>query len=166
MSGPGRLLAGEIGKPHGLGGEVYVMRISDDPRRFEAGSELLRPDGSSLTVEAAREHGTRLLVKFAGVDDRSGAEALRGPVYIPADQARTLEKDEFWGHELAGCAVVLPGGEAVGVVRDVVPGRAQDLLAIETDRGARLVPAVKEIVVGVDIPARRVTIDPPEGLLD
>jgi 16S rRNA processing protein RimM len=166
MNAPGRLLAGEIGKPHGLTGEVYVVRISDDPRRFEPGAQLLRSDGSELTVETSREHRTRLLVKFMGIDDRGSAESLRGPVFVAADELRELGEDEFWGHELAGCAVVLRGGLQVGTVREVLPGNAQDLLAVETDRGERLIPAVKDIVVGVDVAARQVTIDPPEGLLD
>jgi 16S rRNA processing protein RimM len=51
-------------------------------------------------------------------------------------------------------------------VSSVVHGPAQDLLAVSTERGERLVPLVKEIVVEVDVRARRVVIHPPAGLLD
>lgn len=162
----GMLLAAEVGKPHGIAGEVYVVPISDDPRRFEVGSRLRRDDGSTLVIESARQHADRFLVKFEGVATRDDAERLRGPLYVPASDARELQCDEYWPHELAGCAAVTSGGEPIGTVVRVVPGSAQDLLALDTPRGERLVPFVKEIVTEVDVAARRVTIDPPAGLLE
>jgi len=161
----GLLLAGEIGKPHGVSGEVYVMVISDDPRRFDAGARLQHDDGRVLTVESARRHGDRFLVKFEELTDRASAQAARGALYVPATEARDLDEDEFWHRDLAGCLVVTVSGDEVGTIAEVVSGPAQDLLVVTTSSGERLVPAVREIVVGVDIGARRVTIDPPEGLL-
>jgi 16S rRNA processing protein RimM len=160
------LLAGQVGKPHGIAGEVYVVPISDDARRFEPGAALQREDGTTLVVETARHHTNRFLVKFEGVDSRDEAERVRGPLFVPAADARALEDDEFWPHDLEGCAVVLADGSPVGQVTSVVTGPAQDLLEIATPRGERLVPFVKEMVVGVDLDARTVTIDPPAGLLE
>jgi 16S rRNA processing protein RimM len=160
------LLAGQVGKPHGLAGEVYLVPISDDSRRFQPGSVLRREDGTALVVEAARRHTNRFLVKFEGVDTRDEAERLRGPLFVPAEEARALADDEFWPHELEGCSVVTPDGNRVGAVTGVVTGTAQDLLEVATERGPRLVPLVKEIVVGIDVGERTVTIDPPEGLLE
>ena len=160
------LLAGEIGKPHGLAGDVYVVVISDDPRRFEPGSVLHHDNGRSLTIERARAHGERFVVKFHDVDDRPAAEALRGPLYIPNDEIRSLDDDEFWIDDLVGCAVVAGSGAELGTVSKVVPGPAQDLLEVETANGPRLVPVVKAIVIEVDPVARRIVVDPPEGLFD
>ena len=160
------MLAGQIGKPHGLGGEVYVIPISDDPRRFEPGSQLVHEDGRTLAVESARDHRDRFLVKFVGVGDRTAAETLRGALYVDAGDARDLEPGEFWEHDLAGLDVVHAAtGETVGTVSRVEAGPAQDLLVLDTPRGERLVPLVSEIVVDVDVPGRKVTVDPPEGLL-
>jgi 16S rRNA processing protein RimM len=162
---PERLLAGEVGKPHGLTGEVYVVPISDDPRRFQPGSTLQREDGSVLTIVASRTQGNRLLVTFEQASDRDSAATMRGPLYVPADDARSLEEGEFWPHELTGMDVEA-GGVHVGTVVEVVPGNAQDLLKIETPAGERLVPLVDDIVVSIDTETRRIVIDPPEGLLD
>ncbi len=148
-----------------MSGEVYVIVISDDPRRFEPGSRLHHEDGRVLTVEDARRHRDRFLVRFAGVNDREGAEVLRGALYVPVDEVRSLEEDEYWQHDIVGCDVTTRGGDAVGRVENVVNGPAQDLLEIATANGIRLVPMVKEIVVSVDTAARAVVIDPPEGLL-
>ncbi len=139
--------------------------ISDDPRRFEAGARLQHEDGRELVVERTRAHRDRTLVKFAGIDDRSSAEGLRGTLLVPSDEVRELAGDEFWPHEAVGCVATLVSGEEVGTVKDVVAGAAQDLLVLDTPRGERLVPLAKEIVQSVDTRQRLVVIDPPEGLL-
>lgn len=160
------LLAGEVGKPHGLTGEVYVVVISDDPQRFAPGSSLSRADGTILTVVTARPHGGRFLVGFEGIDSRDDAVSLRGPLYVPATAIRTLEPDEYWHDDLVDCVVVTDRDEEVGTVTDVVAGPAQDRLEVETPNGPRSIPLVKGIVTSIDTNARRIVIDPPDGLLD
>jgi 16S rRNA processing protein RimM len=160
------LLAGEVGKPHGLAGEVYVVVISDDPDRFSPGANLHHADGRKLTVATSRSHGDRFLVTFEGITTREEATFLRGALYVPAEQARSLDEDEFWHDELIGCTVVTTEGDEAGSVSAIIAGAAQDLLQLETPTGQRFVPIVKEIVVRVDRDARQIVIDPPEGLLD
>lgn len=143
-----------------------MIRISDDPRRFDVGSELLHADGRPLVVESTRDHRNRFLVKFQGVDDRDAADTLRGPLYVSASEARPLETGEFWAHDLEGLAVVhARTGDDIGTVAEVLEGPAQDLLVLDTPAGERMVPLVAEIVVEVDVAAGRVRVDPPEGLL-
>lgn len=160
------MLAGQIGKPHGTAGDVYVVRISDDPHRFEPGARLLHEDGRELLVASSREHRDRFLVRFEGVASRSEAEALRGALFVPAGEVRDLDEGEFWIHELEGFSVVVDDVGEVGTLIRVDPGAAQDLLVIDTPNGERLVPYVAEIVVGVNKATQTITIDPPAGLLD
>ncbi len=161
------LLAGAIGKPHGLLGEVYLMKFSDDPHRFDPGSVLFHEDGRELVIVESRVHGSdRFLVRFAGVDTREGAVGLRGSVFVTEESRRELATGEYWVDDLKDLEVVLISGERIGTISDVIIGSAQDLLEIETQVGTRLVPLVPEIVAQVDTDARRVVIDPPAGLLD
>ena len=163
---PDKLLAGEIGKPHGTAGDVYVVRISDDPQRFDPGSRLIHGDGRTLVVESARVHRDRFLVKFEGIDSRAEAEGLRGALYVDADERRELGESEYWADDLIGCTVMTVSGAKVGTARDVMSGAAHDLLVVDTENGDRLVPMVKEIVTQVDLDARSIVVDPPEGLLE
>ncbi|TQN30712.1 16S rRNA processing protein RimM [Haloactinospora alba] len=166
-----RLVVGRIGRPHGVRGEVTIDVRTDDPGvRFAAGATLLTdPDSAGpLTVTSSRNHGDRLLVRFSGVKDRDGAEALRGTNLLvdSQDLAPTGDPDQFHDHELRGLRVETSGGEDVGVVSDVLH-HAQDLLVIEDDAGTqRLVPFVAALVPEVDTANGRMTIDPPPGLLD
>jgi 16S rRNA processing protein RimM len=163
---PELLLAGRAGKPHGLSGELYVTPISDDPRRFEPGAVLVGAGGELLTVERSRSHHERFLIKFEGVDDRTAAEAKRGPLYVRPDDVRTLEENEWWEHELIGMRVEDPEGRDLGRITGVMSRVAQDLLVIETPAGERMVPLVEAIVREIDRESRRAVVDAPPGLLD
>ena len=144
-----------------------MVALSDDPQRFDPGSQLLRSDGRALVVEGSHLHrGSRLLVKFEGVDSRDAAELIRGPVYVEESERRTLDDGEYWPEDLLGCRVVTLNGDDVGDVARVVEGPAQDLLEVNGGGGMFLVPLVKEVVIDVDVDGRRVTIDPPSGLVD
>ncbi len=151
------LEVGVVVKPHGLRGEVVVDAVTNRPEaRFAAGA-VLDSDGGVLEVVASRPHQGRWLVYFAGVDDRDGAEALRGRVL----RAEAIEEEgALWVHELIGCEVVDTAGRTYGPVEAVEANPASDLLVLS---GERLVPLV--FVVSHD-PAGRVVIDPPPGLLD
>jgi 16S rRNA processing protein RimM len=169
---PDRLVVGRLVRPHGVRGEVLVEVLSDAPERFAPGAELAAGDPDAgglrpLTVVAARLHQGRLLARFAGVDDRDAADALRGQLLsIPLAAARPLGPDEFWPHQLVGLAVVDRDGRHRGTVEEVLPGAAHDLLAVGLHDGARaLVPAVAALVT-VDLGAGRVLVDAVPGLLD
>lgn len=169
-----QLVVGRVGRPHGLRGEVTVEVRTDDPdQRFAAGSSLatVPADRGPLTVAGSRWHSGRLLVRFAGHEDRDGAEALRDTVLaIDSDQLAPLaDPEEFYDHDLIGLTVVTVAGEQVGAVADVLH-HGQDLLVI-AGAGPRsgaeiLVPFVAAIVPEVDVAAGKLVIDPPPGLLD
>jgi 16S rRNA processing protein RimM len=166
-----RVVVGRIGRPHGIRGEVTVEPRTDEPdERFAPGAVLL-VDGpvAELVVDRVHWHSGRLLVTFRGVADRNAAEALRGLLLTVdrADDAMPDDPDEFYDSALEGCAVELADGTPMGVVAEVVHLPAQDLLAVRTpDERDVLVPFIEAFVPVVDVPARRIVIDPPDGLLD
>jgi 16S rRNA processing protein RimM len=166
-----QLVVGRVARPHGVRGEVAVELRTDQPdARFAPGAVLgTDADGKALTVQAARWHRGRLLVRFAGADDREAAEALRGrllTVDVPDDE-RPADPEEFYDHQLAGLAVRTVTGETVGTVTEVLHLPGQDMLAIRREDGGEvLVPFVSAIVPEVDLDGRRLLVDPPPGLLE
>lgn len=144
-----------------------MLVLTDNPDRFASGSVVLRGDElTTLTVSRTRRTRDRTVVSFEEVTDRDGAEALRGAeLVIATDQARPLEADEHWDHDLLGCAVVTEQGTEVGTVTDVLHQPSGELLLVEGKGKELLIPLVRSIVKHVER-RRRITIDPPEGLLD
>jgi 16S rRNA processing protein RimM len=167
-----QLVIGRIGRAHGIQGQVGVEVRTDDPDgRFAVGKVLATdpPERGPLTVVGSRWHSGRLLVRFAGTDDRTAAEALRGTVLvIDVDEAdRATEPDEYYDHHLVGLRALTPAGVEVGSVTEVLHLPAQDVLAISRLDGVEvLVPFVAELVPVVDLDAGTLTVEPLPGLLD
>lgn len=170
------LLVGTVGRPHGVVGEVKVVPETDDPERLRALERVFVGDAPERAVERAVEglrfqptrRGLTALVRLAGIAGRDAADLLRGlNVYAAEDDLPPLDEGEVFLHDLIGLAVVTDEGEAVGTVTDVLTGGAQPLLVVKRDgKPDALVPDVDEIVTDVDLDAERITIRPPEGLLD
>ena len=168
------LVVGRIGKPQGIRGEVTVQVRTDDPdARFAPGAVLHTdpPERGPVTVAGVRWQNGRLVVALEGVADRTDAEQLRETL-LQVD-ARTLpppeDEDEFHDHVLRGMtAELVDGGGVLGEVADVLHLPHGDVLVVRRTGTAAevLVPFVKAMVPVVDVAARRLEVDPPEGLLD
>jgi 16S rRNA processing protein RimM len=155
-----RLVVGRVGRAHGLRGEVAVTFSSNRPERSAPGAVLFVGD-RELTVNESRPHQGRMLVHFAGVDDRTAAEGLLGRELTadPLAGDDTLADDELWVHEVVGAEVVDRAGAPVGRVVAVEANPAHDLLVLD---GGALVP----MVFVVEQRDGELVIDPPDGLLD
>ncbi|MCW2663097.1 MAG: hypothetical protein JWP83_4249 [Mycobacterium sp.] len=168
------LTVGRVVKAHGIGGELVVEIRTDDPAARFAPGNTLRAKNSrhgeerSYVVDQAREHGARLLVRLAGVDDRDAADALRGSLFVvDSDELPPIdEPDTYYDHQLEGLHVRTTTGLDVGVVAEVLHTAAGELLAVRRDSGEVLVPFVSAIVTSVSLDDRLIDIDPPDGLLE
>lgn len=160
------VVVGRITKAHGLRGEVAVQVFSDNPDRFAEGASVFLEDGRALVVTAARRAGARLLVTFEGVADRTAAEALRGrSLVVPRSMLPKLPDGEYWPHELIGCEVVTEAGRSLGRLTDVIENPANDLWAATDDAGVEtLIPAIRDVVVEVDIADGRIVVRDLPGL--
>lgn len=169
-SGADELIAcGRIGRAHGVRGEVVVDPWTDTPaERFAAGAVLRTEGGGALTVESAREQSGRWVVGFAGLADRTAAEALRGTqLLVPRGKRVELtDPDEYYDTELVGLNARTAAGVPIGPVVEVVHGPGGDSLAIQGADREHLVPFVAALVPTVDVAAGVVVIDAPEGLLE
>ncbi|HJQ43026.1 MAG TPA: ribosome maturation factor RimM [Jatrophihabitantaceae bacterium] len=170
---PGRELVavGRIGAARGIRGDVFVEPWTDDPDvRFAEGVQLQTDpaDRGPLTVEASNAASGKLVIRFAGIGDRSAAEALRGVQLLVAASERPVldDPDEYYVTDLIGLAVSTVEGTDLGSVQDVIDVAGADYLVLEVDGRERLVPFVAAIVPTVDLAAGHVMIDPPDGLFD
>ena len=158
---PRRLEVGRIGRAHGLGGEVAVTFVSDRAERTTPGAVFFVPcpdaDERTLVLDTARPHQGRWLLGFAGVENRTAAEALLG-VVLRADELPS-EAGALWVHELIGATVSDSTGSVIGEVTAVQANPAHDLLVLAN---GTLIPVtfVSEHEPG------RVVVDLPDGLLE
>jgi 16S rRNA processing protein RimM len=165
------VLVGRIARPHGLRGQVVVNPETDFVEdRFRVGAlfwtRSARGD-EQLTVASSRLQNGRPVVAFEGFSSIEEVERLAGlDLRIPEDELRPLESGVYYHHQLIGCVVDTVAGERVGDVVRVAGGAAGSLLEVDGPRGQVLIPLVTGICVEIDVEAKRIRIDPPEGLLD
>ena len=164
---------GEVLKPHGLGGELRVRTLTDRPEeRFGALTACFLWEPAidrreACQIASCRFDGETLLVKVRGIDSPEEARGLIGRL-LAVDRAEALPPPEgsFYPWQMEGALVLTRDGRVVGRFAGIESGGAQDLWVVADAGRQRLIPAVAEIVVEVNLSERRIVIDPPEGLLD
>ncbi|AGS72070.1 ribosome maturation factor RimM [Streptomyces collinus] len=167
-----QLVVARIGRAHGIKGEVTVEVRTDEPElRLAPGAVLATEPASTgpLTIETGRVHSGRLLLRFAGVSDRTGAEALRNTLLIAEIDPEELPEgeDEYYDHQLMDLDVVTEDGTEVGRITEISHLPSQDLFIVERPDGSEvMIPFVEEIVTEIDLEEQRAVIAPPPGLID
>ena len=156
--GPVLLEVGRVGRAHGLRGEVHIVAVSNVADRFAPGSHLVVGE-LPLVVKSARASGSGWVVHFSGVDDRNGAELLRGRSVRAEALEAGSRAGEVFVHEVIGAEVRDRAGTRLGRVESVQANPAHDLLVLD---GGALVP----FVFVVDQEPGVVVVDLPDGLLD
>ena len=170
---PRYLAVGRVSRPHGVRGELRVKVLTDYPGRLgqHAYFYLASPDSPEIVrrypVEKLRRHKEVLLLKLGGCDDRNGAEELRGQlVQIPTEEAVPLEEGEYYDFQLIGVKVEAESGESLGQVVEVLKTGANDVYVVRGSWGEVLLPAVKDVVLKLDIEARQMVVNLLPGLLE
>lgn len=166
----GYLAVGRIVGVHGMRGEVKVEPFTDFPERFDPGSVLLLGDElEEVTVLSARPHKSNMLLLLSALSNRGDAERLRTQwLYVPEDEAAALDENAYWVHDILGMEVVTDEGETLGTVYDVLFTGANEVYVVRTPDSPRevLLPATDEVVLAVDVPARRMTVHLLPGIFE
>lgn len=173
---PAHLIVGEIGKPHGIKGELFVMPATDNVaavyergRSFRLGDSDASPMEPEVLIEVAgvREFKGGLLVRFTGIGDRNAAENIRGrTLLLPRDEVQPLEDEEFFLHDLIDLEVRSLDGAVIGRVREIYTVGSGHLLSVDDGERERMIPFSRQLVREVDLEDGRIVIEPLPGLLE
>jgi 16S rRNA processing protein RimM len=162
-----QLVVGRIGRAHGVLGEATIEVQTDDPDiRFQIGNKLTLDDGKQLTIRSSRWHNQILLLAFDGVTDRNQIEELRDQLISSDVDLDSLAPGEYHFQQLIGCEVFQQNGDLIGAVDEIVKLPGQDLLSVNRAGAQVLIPMVKQIIIEIDVSAKKIVVNPPEGLLD
>jgi 16S rRNA processing protein RimM len=159
-------------RARGLKGEIVADLLTDFPERFEAIDRMfaLSPAGQrrSVELESFWFQNDRIVLKLVGVNSVEAAQELVGFEFcVPEAERVPLSENEYYDFELEGCSVCDITGKDIGRVEKVLKTGGAEIHEIAADNGGTvLVPLAESIVTKIDIPAKRIVIDPPEGLLE
>lgn len=176
MSTQDWITIGTVAAPHGVHGELRVKIETDFPERFtetdqltflppaaRGGREQEEERPRAYAVEAARPHRGMFLLTLAGVASREDADRLRGHrVVVRRDEVKPLPEGTWYIFELEGLDVYTTQGVWLGVLTEVLQPGANDVYVVKRDGRETLLPAIKQVIVGVDLERRRMTVNPLE----
>ncbi len=157
------LMIGEITKPQGVRGEVKVRPCTCDPERFEGlDTVYIEKDGgyAPLKITVNRLGTDAVFMNVAGVTDRDMAEKLRGMrLYIDRAHAVELDGDSNFITDLYGLRGVVDDGRDLGKLTEVMQPGGNDVYVFKGPLGEVLVPALKSVVLAVDLQAGQMRLD-------
>jgi 16S rRNA processing protein RimM len=158
-------------RAHGRRGDLACLVVTDFPEQLaQLECAVIRlPDGSrlQLKVESCRFHKGQAVMKFEGYDTRSAAERLvGGRLVISESDQKQLKEGEFFEYQIIGSEVITAKGQSIGRVASLLRTGGTDLLVVTGCGREYLIPFADEICPQVDVADKRITINPPEGLLE
>jgi 16S rRNA processing protein RimM len=159
-------------KARGIKGEVAASIETDFPERFAALDRVTvaKPDGSRtlLRMEDHWFHKGRVILKFEGYDSMTAAKELAGSLLVvPESEREALPEDRFYEYNIVGAEAITAGGQRLGPVTRLMHTGGTDLLVVEGESGREyLIPFADDICTEIDVDAKRIVVNPPEGLLD
>ena len=175
------LRIGLIKKVHGLRGEVKVLPLTDDPRRFkklknvfltEAGNEQNKDQNDEATAaEFKTEHSVitpkEVILKLNGIDTVETAQGLIGRyICVEKSSGVPLGEWEFYSQDIIGCRVMF-GETDMGEVIDLLNCGANDNMLIATNDGREIYyPFVRTFIENVDIEKKLIVINQTEDFFD
>jgi len=160
-------MIGIVGAPHGVRGEMRVRIVSDFPERVATLSHVyLGAETERRRLIAFRGSGQSTIIRVAGVTAREDAAQYRGmPLYMDIRDAKPLEADENYWYQLIDMQVFSPEGELLGTLTNILETGANDVYVVtRPDGGELLLPALKDVILDVDVPNKRMTAKPLEYL--
>jgi 16S rRNA processing protein RimM len=167
---------GRVLRAHALDGSLLVALHGEDADSLIATPRvLLRGSAGAREFETrevrpvpfARSRGARVRLRLAGIDSREQAEPWSGAsLSVAAEALPALPEGEYYWRELIGLECVTLAGASLGVVEEIWPTGSNDVLVVRGDGRTTLVPALHDVLVRVDLAARKLWIDPPAGLLE
>lgn len=165
QSAPGdrhAIVVGRVVGVFGLRGELKVEAYTDEPSRFQ---ELKHVHMASrpveMEIERARAHKRSVVLKFAGVDTVDEAATLVGmELWIPREEARVLDPNEFFLQDILGAAVFDTEGASLGTIVDVLVTGGNEVFVVGGASQQLLVPAIRDALAEFSVADKRVVVQP------
>lgn len=162
---------GRVVNTHGVRGEVKFLPYASPCSTLQSGITVSLQGKAgevrALFVEGVRPQPPFLLLRFQGVSALEQAQTLRESVLaIAADLLPPLAEGEFYYYQVVGVPVFTSAGECLGEISQVFFSGGHDIWVVQQGEKEYMIPVTEEIVRSIDLPGRRIVIEPLEGLLD
>lgn len=157
------VIVGRFGRAHGIKGMISVISFTE-PRENILGYQpwyiSVGNQWKPLDVSRTEAQHKLLLASVTGYYEREQVAQLTNlDIAVDITLLPKLEEGEFYWHELIGMQVITLDSKVLGVVQEILPTGANDVLVV-TGETRCLVPYVMgHTVQGIDRTKRIITVD-------
>jgi 16S rRNA processing protein RimM len=166
---PDYLAVGLLRKPHGLRGDLLLEIYTDFPERLKPGTTILAGDKHQpLKITRRRPTNDGLIIGFEGINTPEEAGKWRATVvYVPTADRPALPEGQYYHHEIIGLTVIDEAGTVLGTLSEIIITGANDVYVVTPAEGKDiLLPALKEVILGIDLSANTMHVHVLPGLID
>ncbi len=165
----GFITMAEIVGVHGVKGELRVRSYAEDAALFQPGGRILidcpRTGRRMHTLKWVRPHKRMLLFALEGLDSRDEAEALIGAeILVAREQMPEPEEGAYYWCDIIGLHVYEEDDTYLGRIEEIIPTGSNDVYVVIDGDKETLVPALQTVIRCVDLQAKRMRVNLPEGL--
>ncbi|NLK88171.1 MAG: 16S rRNA processing protein RimM [Clostridiaceae bacterium] len=164
------LQIGKIVNTHGIRGELKLIPLTDDPKRFDALERAyIDKDGMhEYRIESVKYFKGSVIIKFEGIDAPEAAAAYKEHfLLVDRQNAVKLPEDTFFICDIIGSKVIDENGSELGTLIDVLQTGSNDVYVVKGDSGKEiLIPALKSVVRSISPEQKQIHVVVPKGLLD
>ncbi|MTI47685.1 ribosome maturation factor RimM [Sporosalibacterium faouarense] len=162
------LQIGKIVNTHGIRGDLKVIPLTDDTKRFEDLDTIyIENEKEVFNIEKVWYKKNLVMIKFKGYDNVNDVLKFKNRfLLIDKKDAVELPENTFFIHDIIGLKVFTVDGEEIGLVKDVLQPGSNDVYVVKTKGKDALIPAIKDVVKEVNIQEKKIVIDPIEGMIE
>jgi 16S rRNA processing protein RimM len=165
-SEPAFLEIGRIKASHGVRGGMRVQVLCDNPNRFLVLKQVyVGQERTPFRVLEARLLAKQALLLLDGISSPEKVAPWRESiVYVSAADSDPLEPGEYYHHQILGLAVISDQGERLGEITEIITTGSNDVYVVVKDQQELLLPALKDVILVIDLSLQTMTVHIPEGL--
>lgn len=162
---------GRIVGTHGYKGSVKVASLTDFPQRFKELKKVIVSHGKKqieMDVESSGQYKGMILMKIKGIESKEEAQLYHNALLcIPEEEIYPLPEGYYYHFQLVGLAVYDMEKGYLGVLKEVLETGANDVYVVKSEQyGEILIPALKQVVLEVDLNEKKMQVKLLDGLLD
>ena len=140
-------------KPHGLKGYISIRFFNKESRLLKKEDRIFFNNDVNdfLIIKDINYNSKNNLIRFFECINRNEVEKFNNTdFYIDKNIFPKLSDNENYFVDFIGCILFDQDKNKIGIVKDVIPIKGNDILMVNTASGQKMVPFAKDLILFFD----------------
>ena len=159
---------GTLIKPHGLKGCISCRLFNKESRVLQQDVKIYFNNdiNNFLIIESINYDAKNYLIKFFEIFGRDKIENYRNcTFYVHKNDLPKLSNKENYFVDFIGCTLFDQNKKEVGLVKDIIPIKNNDILIFYNAEGEKMISFAKDLILFFDKDKKKLIMDIFEGVI-